>query len=105
MDDVRAHFKHVEVTADAPPANGSDDRWMSVESSGNRMAFVAETAEDAVLADLRRQRGSARRCFGGGGGGRGDGHRGNRSGGHSCIRVNGTARPRTRGACLIHGCE
>jgi len=51
MDDVRARFKRVEVTASgASPANGVDANWMSVDRAGNRLGFVADTSDESALA-------------------------------------------------------
>jgi ABC-2 type transport system ATP-binding protein len=62
MDDVRARFKRVEVTASGPsPTNGIDANWMSVERAGNRLGFVADTSdENALSSELSRRFPAAR---------------------------------------------
>jgi energy-coupling factor transporter ATP-binding protein EcfA2 len=61
MDEMRARFKRVEVTASGPsPANGRRS-WMSVERSGNRLGFVADTSdENALASELSRRFPAAR---------------------------------------------
>ena len=62
MDDVRARFKRVEMTASEPlSANGTQPGWMSVERAGNRLGFIAETAdEDGLAHELSRRYAAAR---------------------------------------------
>ena len=64
---------------------------------------VAEAADDAVLADVRRHRRDPGRSFGSGGGGAaGDGHGAARRDGHSCIRPARGATAPSRRLHLIH---
>ncbi len=62
MDEMRGRFKRVEVTAsDSSPMNGIDANWMSVERSGNRLGFVADTSDESSLAsELSRRFPAAR---------------------------------------------
>jgi ABC-2 type transport system ATP-binding protein len=62
MDEMRARFKRVAVTASgSSPTNGIDANWMSVERSGNRIGFVADTSdENALTSELARRFPAAR---------------------------------------------
>ncbi len=62
MDEMRARFKRVEVTASgSSPTNGIDANWMSVERSGNRIGFVADTSDgNALTSELARRFPAAR---------------------------------------------
>jgi ABC-2 type transport system ATP-binding protein len=63
MDDVRARFKRVEVTASGPsPTNGIDANWMSVERAGNRLGFIADTSDENALSSELSQRFPAARA-------------------------------------------
>ncbi len=57
MDDVRGRFKKVEVTSSEPLPGGMSQReWMSVETTTNRVGFVADATDDgAFLGHLSRR--------------------------------------------------
>src|SRR5262249_25933702 len=56
MDQVRARFKRVEVTANEPWPVERALGWMSIERAGNRVGFVAETDDGSELtSELSRR--------------------------------------------------